>query len=93
MGLDGSLSALHVEEGWRKRGLAGLLTRRVFLHELGMFWDPESSASLPEFRAANAFVAKGNVASERLCLSVDGQARWDVYWVRTTLQESVVEGQ
>jgi hypothetical protein len=82
IGLDGSLTSLHVEEEWRKRGLGVLIARKVFQDGMAVFWK-HSGAVDPLF--AHAYVAEGNIASESLLRKAEGVYGWSVHWIHTNL--------
>jgi hypothetical protein len=82
IGLDGSLTSLHVEEEWRKRGLGVLVARKIFRDGMAVFWK-HSGAADPRF--AHAYVAEGNIASESLLRKAEGVFGWNVHWIHTNL--------
>jgi hypothetical protein len=82
IGLDGSLTSLHVEEDWRKRGLGVLVAQKIFHDGMAVFWK-HSGASDPLF--AHAYVAEGNIASESLLRKAEGVFGWNVHWIHTNL--------
>ena len=79
IGLDGSLSSLHVEDEWRRMGLAKALTARLFREKMEQFWE------LGVRRLAHGYVLVGNEASSRMCESLGGRSNWEVIWVRMDL--------
>lgn len=79
VGIDGSLTTLHVEEAWRGRGLAKTLTTKLFREEMERFWEE----GVP--RLAYGHVIDGNEASVRTCQSIGGKSGWYDYWVRVDL--------
>jgi hypothetical protein len=82
IGLDGSLTSLHVEEDWRRKGLGVLVARKIFQDGMATFWK-HSGASDPPF--AHAYVAEGNIASESLMRKTEGVSAWNVHWIHTNL--------
>jgi hypothetical protein len=82
IGLDGSLTSLHVEADWRRRGLGVLTAQKMFRDGMEVFW-ANDEASGPRF--AHAYVAKGNIASEKLLHSAKGALGWNVHWIHTNL--------
>ncbi|KAF2161952.1 hypothetical protein M409DRAFT_69461 [Zasmidium cellare ATCC 36951] len=79
VGVDGSLSTLHVEPEWRGKGLAKRVTAKLFGDKMGRFWED----GVPRF--AHDYVIKGNTASVGVGSSIGGRSDWDVYWVRVDL--------
>lgn len=79
VGLDGSLTTLHVESEWRGRGLAKAITTKLFRQKMGLFWEEGLT------KWAHGNVIRGNKESEGMCRSLGGQSNWDVFWVRVDL--------
>ncbi|KAF2468147.1 uncharacterized protein BDR25DRAFT_394920 [Lindgomyces ingoldianus] len=77
LGLDGSLTALHVEPGYRGKGIAKAVATRMFKrHAPGLAEDGEGMAW------AHADVYVGNTQSEAVCRSLGGEDSWKIFWVR-----------
>ena len=81
IGLDASLTTLHVEPEFRGRGLAKAITTKLFKEKMGLFW-AEGVEKL-----AHGYVINGNAESEGMCRSLGGRSDWEVYWVRVDLGE------
>lgn len=79
VGLDGSLTTLHVEKAWRGQGLAKAITTKLFKEQMERLWEPGQK------RFAYGFVIKGNEESEGMCRSLGGVSDWMVYWLRVDL--------
>lgn len=79
VGLDGSLTTLHTEQEWRGKGLAKMLTTKLFKEKMGRFWEE----GVP--RLAHGYVIDGNKESEGMCRSLGGVSEWQVYWLRVDL--------
>jgi ribosomal protein S18 acetylase RimI-like enzyme len=79
VGLDGSLTTLHVESDYRGQGLAKMLTVKLFKENMGRFWEEGIE------RLAHGYVIEGNKSSEGMCRSLGGTAEWMVYWLRVDL--------
>jgi ribosomal protein S18 acetylase RimI-like enzyme len=79
VGLDASLTTLHVEAEWRGQGLAKAITTKLFQEKLDMFWEHGMD------RLAHGYVIAGNKESEGMCRSLDGKSDWEVYWIRVDL--------
>ena len=79
VGLDASLTTLHVEPEWRGQGLAKAVTTKLFKEKMGLFWQHG------EERWAYGFVVVGNTESEGMCRSLGGKTSWKGYWVRVDL--------
>ncbi|KAK3706321.1 hypothetical protein LTR37_012836 [Vermiconidia calcicola] len=60
IGLDASLTTLHVEPEWRGKGLAKTITTKLFREKMGLFWEDGVK------RLAYGYVTVGNRASEDL---------------------------
>ncbi|GME61216.1 hypothetical protein GTA08_BOTSDO02532 [Neofusicoccum parvum] len=79
LGVDGSLSGLHVEPEYRGRGLAKAMGRKLFREGWGAFGDELNGL-------AHADVALENSESNGVCRSLGGvDDRWHVAWVRIDL--------
>lgn len=79
VGLDGSLTTLHVEPEYRGKGLAKAITTKLFREKMGLFWEEGLT------RWAHGYVIRGNKESEGMCRSLNGLSDWDVYWIRVDL--------
>lgn len=84
LGLDGSLTSLHVEPGWRRRGLAKALAAKLFRDE-GM--EAVGGGVVRDLREGlmHSDVAVDNKESTGVCVSLGGRAAWDCYWIRVDL--------
>jgi len=80
VGLDGSLTTLHVEPEYRGQGLAKALTTKLFRECMDGFWEEAYRTKL-----AHGYVIAGNEASEGMCRSLGGRSEWECYWVRVDL--------
>jgi GNAT superfamily N-acetyltransferase len=80
VGLDSSLTTLHVEPEYRGQGLAKAITTKLFREKMDLFWEDGHS------RQAHGYVIDGNKESEGMCRSLGGSSRWQVYWLRVDLQ-------
>lgn len=79
VGLDGSLTTLHVEPERRGRGLAKQIATKLFRDKMDIFWED----GMP--RLAHDYVIKGNTASVGVSESIGGRSEWDAHWVRVDL--------
>ncbi|KAF2482622.1 hypothetical protein BDY17DRAFT_311070 [Neohortaea acidophila] len=79
VGLDGSLTTLHVEPAYRGKGLAKTITTKLFKEKMERFQED----GLP--RWAHGYVIVGNQESEGMCRSLGGKSGWEVYWLRVDL--------
>nr|POF16775.1 hypothetical protein CFP56_72726 [Quercus suber] len=79
VGLDGSLTTLHVEAEYRNKGLAKALTSKLFREKMGGFWEQGVE------HWAHGIVIVGNVASTKMCRSLGGEILFDCYWLRVDL--------
>lgn len=79
VGLDASVTTLHVEPEWRGRGLAKVLMMKLLQEKTVQFHEPGLE------KLGHAVVIVGNTASERVCKSVGGVSEWECYWLRVDL--------
>jgi ribosomal protein S18 acetylase RimI-like enzyme len=77
---DGSMSTLHVEEAWRRRGIAKSLATKVVRQSMG------------DEGFGRADIAVDNDASRRVCESIGGKEESIVYWLRIDLNKVTAEG-
>jgi ribosomal protein S18 acetylase RimI-like enzyme len=83
LGLDGSLSTLHVEPEHRGKGVAKLVASKLLrTYADGLAVDRDGDAW------AHADVYDGNVQSEAVCRSLGASKTWAVFWVRIELADS-----
>lgn len=80
VGLDGSLTTLHVEPEYRGKGLAKIITAKLFRENMQAFEEERGEVEL-----AQSIVIKGNEASSRVAESLGGQNQCEVYWLRVDL--------
>lgn len=81
IGLDAALTTLHVEPEWRGKGIAKALSAKIFRENMRRFWEAGME------KVAHAYVAVGNTASERMCISLGGKSDWECYWIRVDLSK------
>ena len=81
MGLDSSLTTLHVEPEYRRLGLAKMLTTKLLREEMDNFWQDGIE------RLAQGYVIVGNEASAGMCRALGGRAEWEVYWIRVDVNQ------
>jgi len=74
---DGSISSLHVEEPYRRRGIAKLVATEV------------ARASMGEDGFGHADIGIDNVGSRRVCEGIGGKGESRVYWLRIDLDKVV----
>lgn len=84
IGLDASLTTLHVEPEWRGRGLAKLITAKLFREKMDRFFEEDGMAE----KMGYGFVVVGNKASEGMCRSLGGRSEWESYWLRVDLSKA-----
>lgn len=88
IGLDGSLTSLHVEESHRRLGLAKALTTKIFREGRGVFWGGEEDAGERErLSIAHGNVAVGNEKSAGMCRSLGGVDLGEVFWLKVDLDD------
>lgn len=87
LGVDGTLSAMHVEEEYRGRGLAKKVAANLIHNILPQMFDITGE---PGGGLAHADVAPENDSSRGVCESVGGKnpTGWVVYWVRVDLDKA-----
>ncbi|OCK80528.1 hypothetical protein K432DRAFT_382138 [Lepidopterella palustris CBS 459.81] len=85
LGLDGSLTSLHVQATYRGQGLAKAVTTKLFREHMS---SNEKEGEQDEWAHADVF--EGNVQSEGVCKSLGGKAFWTVFWVRLDLDRAKV---
>lgn len=83
LGLDGSLTTLHTEEGYRGKGIAKAVAARIF-----RTYAPELAVDLEGNAWSHADVYADNVQSESVCRSLGGRAMWRCFWVRIDLERA-----
>nr|POF25985.1 hypothetical protein CFP56_22133 [Quercus suber] len=82
VGLDGSLTTLHVEPEYRGKGLAKAMTRKLFREKMRRFWEEGDR------KWAHGIVIVGNVPSTMMCRSLGGEVLFDCYWLRVDLDRT-----
>ncbi|KAG8623799.1 hypothetical protein KVT40_008775 [Elsinoe batatas] len=85
LGVDSSLTTLHVEEEYRGRGLAKKLALKVWCEHLGWYVRQYTRGMEREERWAHADVAISNAPSNGVCKSLGGYTEWADYWFRADL--------
>lgn len=81
IGLDASLTSLHVEPVWRGKGLAKAITTKLFRQKMDRFRGDGKK------HLAHGYVINGNKESEGMCRSLGGTSDWEVYWLRVDLSQ------
>lgn len=81
IGLDGSLTTIHVEPEYRGKGLAKAITTKLFRDKMEVFHEEDVR------RWAHGIVIVGNVASQKMCESLGGRSLFECYWVRVDLNQ------
>ncbi|KAG9941530.1 chaperone protein dnaJ, partial [Aureobasidium melanogenum] len=89
LGLDASLTTLHVEPAYRGLGLAKSLSLKLFSEDMNIYWQHnpttgEGGDHVDE-RYGHADVATDNIASQRVCESLGGNWHFEVFWMRIVL--------
>ncbi len=83
LGLDGSLTTLHTEEGYRGKGIAKNVAATLFRkYAPGLAVDEQGTAW------AHADVYVGNEQSMSVCRSLGGNGMWTCFWVAVDLDKA-----
>ncbi|KAI6820964.1 hypothetical protein KC340_g13028 [Hortaea werneckii] len=82
IGLDTSVTTLHVEPEWRGRGLGKAVTTKLFKQGMQRFWEEGVQ------RLAHGYVVLGNKASEGMMRGLGGTDMWKCYWLRVDLEKA-----
>ena len=82
LGVDGSLSTLHVEEKYRGKGVARAVAVRLWEKELKVFTGMESGE-----KWASADVATYNRESNAVCKGLGGEVAYIDYWLRVDVNK------
>lgn len=88
LGLDASLTTLHVEPAYRGLGLAKSLSLKLFSDDMDIYYqhDPiPTGKDYTQERYAHADVAIDNKASQGVCESLGGKWNFEVFWIRVDL--------
>ena len=89
LGLDASLTTLHVEPACRGLGLAKSLSLRLFSEDMDIYCQhnptPTGENNYVQERYAHADVAIDNRASQGVCESLGGKWHFEVFWIRVDL--------
>jgi hypothetical protein len=95
LGVDGSLTSLHTEPEYRGKGLAKILTGKIFREKgftdqnLAETTNAESKATESDEEAwFHADVALDNKSSRRVCQGLGGKESWIVHWIRIDLTKA-----
>lgn len=81
VGLDGSLTTLHVEGEYRGKGLAKAITAKLFTEKMEELWEGRVD------KMAHGYVVVGNDASSAVSQSLGGKSGWLAYWIRVNLEK------
>ncbi|EME79621.1 uncharacterized protein MYCFIDRAFT_37556 [Pseudocercospora fijiensis CIRAD86] len=76
VGIDASLTTLHVEEEWRGKGLAKMIALKLWREKMNKFWEH----GVPNL--THDYVIRGNAASVATSESLGGKHIGDTFWVR-----------
>ncbi|KEQ99069.1 hypothetical protein AUEXF2481DRAFT_26300 [Aureobasidium subglaciale EXF-2481] len=82
LGLDASLTTLHVEPSHRGLGLAKSLSLKLFAGEMKAYGPDDP---LVGGIVTHADVATDNVSSQRVCESLGGKWYFEVFWIRVSV--------
>ncbi|KXT15021.1 hypothetical protein AC579_7752 [Pseudocercospora musae] len=76
VGIDASLTTLHVEEEWRGKGLAKMIALKLWREKMDRFWEDGV------LKFTHDYVIRGNAASVATSESLGGKHIGDTFWVR-----------
>ncbi|KAL9093932.1 MAG: hypothetical protein Q9165_003855 [Trypethelium subeluteriae] len=79
LGVDGSLSSLHVETAFRGLGLAKAVTAKLFTEKMDAYGMSKGE------RWAHSEVLEDNEASVRVMKTLGGRKGWEMWWMRVDL--------
>jgi ribosomal protein S18 acetylase RimI-like enzyme len=88
LGLDASLTTLHVEPAYRGLGLAKSLSLKLFSEDMGTYCqhDPTFTEATHVMGSyAHADVAVDNKSSQGVCEGLGGKWYFEVFWIRVDL--------
>lgn len=88
LGLDASLTTLHVEPAYRGLGLAKSLSLKLFSDDMEFYCQHNPASTGKDYtqeRYAHADVAIDNKASQGVCESLGGKWNFEVFWIRVDL--------
>lgn len=89
LGLDASLTTLHVEPAYRGLGLAKSLSLKLFSDDMEIYCQhnptPTKKDGYTTERYAHADVATDNRSSQGVCESLGGKWSFEVFWIRVDL--------
>lgn len=84
---DGSISSLHTEPEYRGKGLAEVVSRRLFADQLDIFTDDRGPATVDTIVHCHADVSATNHASTRVMEKLGGKVMWKVAWIELEVGE------
>lgn len=84
---DGSISSLHTEPEYRGKGLAEVVSRRLFADQLQIFMDDTDPGAVDTVVYCHADVSAANHASTRVMEKLGGKVMWKVAWIEVELGE------
>ncbi|KAL7931536.1 hypothetical protein V8C35DRAFT_309770 [Trichoderma chlorosporum] len=79
LGTDGSLISVHVEEPYRRQGLAKKLATKLLREKSSQFGDDGWLC---------ADVSPSNVSSRAMCKSLNGKPDWQVTWINLVISDT-----
>lgn len=91
LGKDSSLSSLHTEPEYRRKGLAVLVAKRLLVEQAKFFHEEDTdqeSGGVPSVYS-HADVSDKNIASRKVMEKLGGEVMWRVAWIEIDLNEDI----
>ena len=86
LGKDASLSSLHTEPDYRRRGLAELTSRRIIAEQIELFEDSSGDdGEEPDIVWSHADVSEHNISSKKVMEKLGFKAMWRTAWIEVDL--------
>jgi len=90
LGKDASLSSLHTEPEYRRRGLAETVANRLIMEQITVFQDVVEPGEGDVILYSHADVSISNVASRKVMEKIKGKVMWRVAWIEVQLGEPIL---
>ncbi|KAJ9655099.1 hypothetical protein H2198_005955 [Neophaeococcomyces mojaviensis] len=90
LGKDASLSSLHTEPEYRRRGLAETIANKLMAEQISAFQDAVDSNDDAAIVYSHADVSTSNLASSKVMEKIGGKVMWRVAWIEVQLGEPMI---